>query len=139
MDNVKNDWQCFHSYDAEDCRYCVHAWRGAKDAVDCDTVGRGAEMVYNSINCGLNTANHVCTSASWGATFTEYSFYSPQSSHCFGCASLKKGSYSILNKKYSPEEYEELVKKIKQSMGEQYGEFFPPEISPYGYNESTAQ
>lgn len=139
LSNVKNAFRCFHSYDAEDNRYCVHAWRGAKDCMDCDTVGRGAERIYNSINCGIDTAHDICTSASWGATFTEYSMYSPQSSHCFGCAGLKKGNYCILNKQYSKEEYEEIVRNIKTSMGELYGEFFPADTSPYGYNESTAQ
>ena len=139
--NVKNDWQCFHSYDAEDCRYAVHAWRGAKDVMDCDTVGRKAERIYNALNSGLETADQICTSACWGGTFIEYSFYCPQSSNCFGCAGLKKGQYCILNKQYSPEEYEKIRNSIIKHMkdNETYGEFFPINISPYGYNEACAQ
>jgi hypothetical protein len=89
--------------------------------------------------------------------------------NCFGCAGLKKQQYCILNKKYSKEEYEKLVPRIIQHMGgnpasarreragerdaglvgpapseaeliqKEWGEFFPVEISPYAYNETTAQ
>lgn len=46
----------------------------------------------------------------------------------------------IMNKSYSTHEYETLCAKIithMQSTGE-WGEFFPHEISPFGYNETVA-
>ncbi|OGN28083.1 MAG: hypothetical protein A3A33_04055 [Candidatus Yanofskybacteria bacterium RIFCSPLOWO2_01_FULL_49_25] len=139
--NVKNDWQCFHSYEAEDCRYCVHVWRGAKDCMDCDTAGRTAETIYNSMNSGMETSNHICTSACWSSTFIEYCFYSISSSHCFGCTGLRKKSYCILNKQYDPETYEKIRSQIIEELKSKdiYGEFFPPDVSCYGYNESAAQ
>lgn len=138
LSNVKNDWQCFHSYDAEDCRYAVHAWRGARDCMDADTAGRGSERNYNVLNCVLDAADQICTSACWGATFTEYSFYSPWSSHCFGCVGLKKGNYCILNKRYDPATYAKIRNQIIEELKSkhQWGEFFPLWISPYGYNEA---
>lgn len=68
----------------------------------------------------------------------------------FGCISLKKAKYCILNKQYAKEAYEALVPKIKQQMQDmpyvdskgrvyKYGEFFPPEFSPFGYNNTLAQ
>jgi len=45
-----------------------------------------------------------------------------------------------MNKSYSEREYETLCAKIvghMQSTGE-WGEFFPHELSPFGYNESVA-
>ncbi|MDO8574209.1 MAG: hypothetical protein Q7R86_01120, partial [bacterium] len=58
-----------------------------------------------------------------------------------GCVSMKNGKYCILNKQYSPSEYKTLKEEIKSHMlktGE-YGEFFPPKLSPFGYNETQGQ
>ena len=70
-------------------------------------------------------------------------------SDCFGCVGLKKKQYCILNKQYTKEEYFEMVEKIKKHMDEmpyidakgniyKYGEFFPIEFSPFGYNNTIA-
>jgi len=69
--------------------------------------------------------------------------------HIFGCDALRNDSYSILNKQYTKKEYEELLPKIIEHMNDmpyvdkngviyKYGEFFPSEISPFGYNETIA-
>lgn len=49
--------------------------------------------------------------------------------------------YCILNKQYSKEEYEILVPKIIEHLQKngEWGEFFSSEISPHGYNKSSAQ
>jgi hypothetical protein len=140
MNNVKNNKNCFHSYDAENNKYCVHAWRGAKDCMDCSTVGRSAELVYNSTNATIQTSNLICTSNCFGSSFLEYCISSPNSNNCFGCVGLIKGSYCILNKQYSKEEYQKLRTEIIEKMKSEgiYGEFFPKELSPFGYNESSA-
>jgi len=140
MTNVKNNRNCFHSYDAEDNAYCEHALRGAKDCMDCSTSGRGAELIYNSINAGLQSSNVICCSLLWGSQSIEYSINCPNSNNCFGCASLIKGSYCILNKQYSKEEYKKLRAEIIAKMKKEgiYGDFFPKELSPFGYNESSA-
>ena len=68
----------------------------------------------------------------------------------FGCIGLRKKAYCILNKEYSKEEYEKLRAEIVAQMAEvpykdaqgieyRYGEFFPSELSPFAYNETTAQ
>ena len=53
---------------------------------------------------------------------------------------LKRKKYCILNKQYTCEEYEKLREKIVKDMvaREEYGEFFPREMCPYGYNETVA-
>lgn len=140
MANVKNNRDCFHSYDAEDNAYCAHAWRGAKDCMDSITVGRKAELIYNSINTNMEASNTICTSLCWGSQFMEYCLNCPNSNHCFGCVGLIKSSYCILNKQYTRGEYEKIKKEIIAGMKKQgaYGEFFPKELSPLGYNESSA-
>jgi hypothetical protein len=80
----------------------------------------------------------------------EYSKLSLSGAHHFGCVGVGKAEYCILNKQYPKEEYETLRKKIITHMNEmpytdrsghqyQYGEFFPPEMSPFAYNETLAQ
>ncbi|MFA6257478.1 MAG: hypothetical protein WC671_00500 [Candidatus Paceibacterota bacterium] len=139
MTNVKNNRQCFHSYDAEDNAYSMHVWRGAKDCMDCNTAGRTAELIYNTLNTGLEASNVTCSQYCWGSQFMEYCLNCPNSNNCFGCVGLIKGSYCILNKQYSKEEYEKLQAEIVEKMKQEgiYGDFFPKELSPFGYNESS--
>lgn len=62
------------------------------------------------------------------------------SSDLFACIGLRNKQYCIFNKQYTKEEYELLVAKIiahMQKTGER-GEFFPAQISPFGYNETMA-
>jgi hypothetical protein len=63
------------------------------------------------------------------------------SEELFGCVGLKKEKYCVLNRKYSKEEYGALVPRIIQHMRDsgEWGEFFPPSLSPFGYNETIAQ
>src|SRR6185503_14223080 len=69
--------------------------------------------------------------------------------YIFGCVGLRNAKYCIFNKQYTKEEYEELMPKIIEHMnkvpyidkkGKEYkfGEFFPSELSPFGYNETEA-
>mgnify|MGYP003578733399 CR=1 FL=1 len=140
MTNVKNSKHCFHSYDAEDNAYCVHAWRGANACMDCNTAGRTAEFIYNSLNVGQQASQVICSYYAWNSQFLEYCLNCPDSNNSFGCAGLVKGQYCILNKQYTKEEYKKLRAEIIEKLkGEgTYGEFFPKELSPFGYNESSA-
>ncbi len=58
----------------------------------------------------------------------------------FGCASMKKTEFCILNRRYSPEEYRTLRARIVEHMKRtgEWGEFFPIEASPWCYNETAA-
>lgn len=141
MTNVKNNRSCFHSYEAEDCAYSVHAFRGAKDCVDCNTAGRSAEKIYNTLNTGLEASNIICGFYCWSSQFMEYCLNSPTSNNCFGCVGMRKQSYCILNKQYNKETYKklrmEIIEKINKEEGG-FGNFYPAYISALGYNESSA-
>lgn len=62
---------------------------------------------------------------------------------------LRNKEYCIFNKQFSKEEYERLVPLIIEHMAEtflpdskehtEWGEFFPPSLSPFAYNETIAQ
>lgn len=131
---------CFHSYDAENCRYGVHVWRSAKDCMDVDTAGRNAEHIYNSMNAGLDTSHYICSSLCWSCSFMDYSSYCFNSNYCFGCVGLRKKYYCILNRRYEKAEYEMFREKIIEDMRRrgEWGEFFPSHLSTFGYNESAA-
>ena len=140
MKNVKNCKSCFHCYDAEDNKYGVHIWRNAKDTMDCDTAGRNASRIYNSINTGINDSNLICCAIAWDCSFVEYSMNCFNLNNCFGCVGLRKKNYCILNKQYEKEEYEKVVNKIKNELREkgEYGQFFAKNLSCFGYNETPA-
>ena len=80
----------------------------------------------------------------------EYCIFCTSSSDCFGCVGLQKKQYCIFNKQYTKEEYYTQREKIINHMNTntyinkhghvyRYGEFFPPDLSPIGYNQSLAQ
>jgi hypothetical protein len=63
---------------------------------------------------------------------------------------LRNKNYCIFNKQYSKEEYKELVPRLIKNMNEtpykdkvgrvyEYGDYFPADLSPFGYNETVAQ
>ena len=139
--NAKNCMDCFHGYDAENCKYGYHVWRDSKDNMDVSTVGRSAELIYESINTGIKAYNIKFGIQNWnGNSDEEYCESCSGSSNLFGCISLHAKQYCILNKQYSKEEYEELVPKIIEHMKltKEYGEFFPKELSLFPYNETAA-
>jgi hypothetical protein len=97
--------------------------------------------IENSYECifaskfGLKFCHIVIDSTE--AVYSEFCF---NCNHVFGCIGLRKKEYCILNKQYTKEEYEILVPQIIAAMkarGE-WGEFFPITLSPFAYNESTA-
>ncbi len=122
-------------------RYCydISEWGGNLSlSYDCAVVGENSSMLRFCCESGLTLAD------------AEYCKLSTGGSHHFGCVSVKKGDYSILNKQYSKEEYEKMTARIRAQMNEmpytdahgniyRYGEFFPPEISPFAYNTTLAQ
>ena len=139
--NAKNCIECFHCYDAEDCMYAEHVWRGAKECVDVSTAGRTAERIYNTLNAGIETSDQIACNICWTSSYIYYSSYCFNSNHCFGCTGLRKKNYCILNKQYSKDEYNELKDTIIADMKNhgEWGTFFPPELSLFGYNETVAQ
>jgi hypothetical protein len=122
----------------------------SKDCWDYVEYGDNAEQIYETITTGLNSSKIKFSNVILTSFNVEYSFYCSNVKNIFGCVGLRKKDYCIFNKQYSKEEYEKLVRKIKKHMDEMpfidkkgkiygYGEFFPPEISPYPYNQTSAQ
>ncbi len=144
--NVKYSYGCDN---VKDGKYLFFVFN-SEDVMDFFEWGNKAELVYESENCGINIQKLAfCTQCWMGSNDLTYCDSCPGASHCFGCIGLKKGEYSILNKKYSKEEYEVMIEKIKNQMMEmpyvdkrgieyKFGEYFPNEISVFSYNETAA-
>jgi hypothetical protein len=139
--NSKNAFHCFDCKDLEDCKYCYRSASHVKNCFDYSGYGFKAEFVYESAACGDNVNNlKFCSTCATNSSDLEYCFGCTSCSNCFGCASLKKKKFCILNKQYSEADFKTLRGKIIEYMKEtgEWGEFFPNEICPYGYNESLA-
>ncbi len=133
--NTKN--AMFASF-SEDSKY-VYNGVTFKSCYDC-TVGGETELSYECITPD-HSYHSIATLESWKNNYVAYCFDCHSSQYLLGCVGIKKGEYSILNKKYSKEEYLALYKTIvadMKSRGE-WGEFFPTKYSPFGVNETQAQ
>lgn len=140
IQNSKNSHDCYISYNLENCKHCYYIF-SSNNCMDYDLFGDNSEWIYNCITTGLNCSNDICCMHTWNSSSNNlYCYLLSGASNNFGSVGLKKQQYCILNKKYSKEEYEKLVAKIIQHMQKtgEWGEFFPPSISPFGYNETMA-
>lgn len=134
----------------ENLAYCQYQLGpGAKDSMDITVWGTVNELCYETVTCGYGTNNVKFSAECWpGDKNLEYCMFMKNCSDCFGCFGLKNRQYCIFNKQYKKEEYEALRARIVEQMKEvpyydkkgriyTYGEFFPMEHSPFGYNTSA--
>ena len=169
--NSKNCFNCFDCEFLEESKYCTDLKKGDKVSFknhDISYFGLGIDFSYECSVGGYNANHTVFCENVWQGNDIFYSQLCMQSSNnLFGCIGLKHASYSILNKKYSKEEYEKMVPRIISHMckdvrahgasaqaseigsrgsqlseaeltNKEWGEFFPVSMSPFGYNETTA-
>ncbi len=151
LNNSKNAQHCFYAHDIEDSKYIYFTAKGdTKDCQDLNNSYQGTDFCFDVVSVGEGARNVICSIKATSSYDVYYSDSCRGSSNLFGCIGLRNKQYCILNKQYTKEEYEELVPKIIQQMNEmpytdkqgrvyKYGEFFPPEISPFAYNETMAQ
>mgnify|MGYP001579326981 CR=1 FL=1 len=150
LEETKNCRECFDVFGgAEDCAHVWLAYSSVKDSMDVDRVGMNTELGYDCST--IYPGSKVFFSRfTFSSHDIYYSYNSHNSSYLFGCVGLRNKQYCILNKQYTKEEYEALVPRIIEHMNTKpyidkkgrvykYGEFFPVELSPFGYNETIAQ
>jgi hypothetical protein len=138
----------FNSKNAKDCFDCdvlensknLYATITVKDSKDLYHVGGNSELVYEAQG-GMGLSNSISCHLCYDNMDISYCDTCQNGKNLFGCISVKKGEYMILNKKYSKEEYLALKEKIIEHMKKtgEYGEFFPLHIAPVSYNETQAQ
>ncbi|HAI99013.1 TPA: hypothetical protein DCL30_05825 [Candidatus Peribacteria bacterium] len=130
--------ECFDSINMQDCRYCTDAI-DVKDALDIYHVG-WAEMMYEC-HAITNAYNLIACHFTYDNKNAMYCDCTQNSHDLFGCAGMNQASFCVLNKQYSEKEYRPLVEKIIEHMRKtgEWGEFFPLQFIPFGYNQSRAQ
>jgi hypothetical protein len=147
LTNCKNCRDCFLVQRGENLRY-VESSDTPVDSYDLSTGGE-LQYCYEGI-----TPDHSYMGRfeifSWKNTDVFYLDGCHSCKDVFGCCGLKKAQYCILNKQYTKEEYEKILPKVIEHMNAmpykdkngveyRFGEFFPAELSYFGYNESVAQ
>jgi hypothetical protein len=148
---ANNSHDCFYvANNIKDCRFLINAIDRLTDSYDGYGVGANTQLLYEGIDSGVNGSRQLFTATSWECLNAEYSYNCHGCSNIFGCIGLRKKNYCIFNKEYSKEEFLSLRKEIIKQMTDipyvdkngikySYGEFFPVETSPFGYNETVAQ
>ena len=132
----------------KDNKFLMNSFR-TKDSYDAYGAGL-VELLYEGMDSGLNASRQLFVLTVWECFNAEYSINCHGCNNIFGCNGLRNKSYCILNKQYSKEEFFKLRTQIIEHMREmpyidkkglvyKYGEYFPAELSPFGYNETVAQ
>lgn len=147
---VKESNNCHDAWNVEKSENVSHVMFDLelKDSMDATSVWK-SELVYD-ILAGIYSSNiffssHILDKCSE----VYYSNLLFSCNDCFGCSHIRHGAYSILNKKYSKEEYIKTKEAIIKNMSEhpyvdkkgrvyKFGEFFPYEVSPFSYEETVA-
>ena len=136
--NCQDTIRSFDTTNAKECAY-VNDALDPIDFYDGNNVYYKPELCYEIMgvlkiyNCQCNTYIFYCANVL-------YSDSCHNTNDSIGCIGLRKNQWCILNKQYSPEEYERLKNEIVERLRAEglYGEFFPPELSPFAYNETHA-
>jgi hypothetical protein len=151
ISNAKNCRECFGVGDVENGGYYLFV-NDIKDGRDLNNGCCTGELCYEVNTVGVHSYNIKLSADAWPAlTNATYTVSCRQGADSlFGCISMRKKQYCILNRQYTKEEYENLIPRIIDHMDKmpyvgkkgrvyKYGEFFPVEISVLAYNESNAQ
>ncbi len=147
----KNSKEMYIANGAENCKWCQFITvPTAKDCMDYSGWGNNSSLIYESAGVGENVNNAKFSYHCFPDSLNlEYCQWCVSGKNNFGCVSLKRKPYCILNKQYSKEEYEKLKAQIIEDMKNNpyvdklgrkftYGEFFPLEMSKFPYNKSNA-
>lgn len=137
--NSKDSKDCFECEKIESSRNIAVA-NNITDSYDLYHIGgMKCDLMYEC-HASMGSSNMKFTHLSYENTNLTYCDSCNNSNELFGCVGVKKGSYMILNKQYSKEEYTALKGKLIEYMIQtgEYGSFFPPDLSPFAYNESQA-
>ncbi|MBI2889090.1 MAG: hypothetical protein HYY10_04165 [Candidatus Liptonbacteria bacterium] len=137
--NSKNTRHSFDVDKTEDTKYGIIT-PDVKNSMDSYHYGFACELIYES-HALIHDYDVKFTHLSYDNSHLEYCDSCHNSENLFGCVGIKQGKYAIFNKRYEESEYAALKNRIIAHMKEtgEYGEFFPPELSPFGYNETQGQ
>ncbi|MEX2052329.1 MAG: hypothetical protein WD991_01360 [Candidatus Paceibacterota bacterium] len=138
-DYISNCHEGVRVFDASDTKNCSYVADtvDSMDSQDCNNYYYKNQFCYNMM--GILQSNKCKSDAYvFYCNEVEYSENCHNLNNGIGCNGIRKGQYIILNKEYSKEEYEKIKSEIVEQMRRDgaYGEFLPPDLSPFGWNES---
>ena len=151
LSHVSNCKNCFDMVaDVRDSKWCINNAERMSDVYDAYGAGADFELGYEVIDTGGQCARLFFTIVLRTSVDVQYSYNCHGCENCFGCIGLRNKKYCILNTQYTPEDYKAMLPKAIEHMNKMpytdkkgrkygYGEFFPPELSPFAYNETVAQ
>ena len=140
--SCQNVHDSFHVEQARDCRFCERFYTNCEDSYDVDQYGQNASLLYECECCGVDLyALNFCAKVRNGSSRASYCDHCYGIRDCLGCVGLRSKQFCIFNKQYSEEGYGRLASRIATHMQKtgEWGEFFPAELSTFGYNETIAQ
>jgi hypothetical protein len=114
---------------------------GCSDSYDLSNFGHQTSWVYEVSVGGWEVSNIAfCQESGMSLSDSAYCKLSIGAMNHFGCVSVRNASNCILNKQYTPAEYESIKSKVKSRMLEdgEWGEFFPIGFSRHPYNDTIA-
>lgn len=139
LHNCYDGVRVFDTTDAKNCSYMADT-EDSIDSMDCNNFYYKNELCYNMMGILQSNKSKNCAYVFY-CNEVEYSENCHNLSSGIGCNAIRKGQYMILNKEYSKEEYNKIKEQIDEQMKKEgtYGQFFPPELAPFGYNETLGQ
>ncbi|MBM3227412.1 hypothetical protein FJZ27_00915 [Candidatus Peribacteria bacterium] len=137
--HCKNVHDSFGVIESQDAAYCYDTGH-QKDSQDVYESAFDGELQFQSHACNRGKRLIGC-SVCYDVHSCIYCDTCHNSSDLFGCVGLRRKKYCILNKEYSKEEYEKFATRIIEHMQKtgEWGQYYPPALTPFAYNESLAQ
>lgn len=141
-DYIFESKNCHESFELSYCENLKYAFsvKLAKDGYDILGHGRDSELTLETVASG-RCARMLAMWGSENCQNNEYCFFVRKSENCFGCDGVANARYTILNKRYSEEEYQKIRAYIAEELTQkgEYGLFFPPSLALFVYNETIGQ
>jgi hypothetical protein len=138
-------YHCRKVVEGYDLKNCEDVWHcgtadSMKNCQDCNFCGVPPleRCLQNVFVQGYEIAFcHGCFNNCSRMWYSDYCF---SCQDCFACEGLRNKRFCILNSQYSKEEYEKLLPRLKEHMRQhgEWGSYFPPSLTPFGYNETIA-
>lgn len=139
LERCNNSYHCFESNELDQSSYVVYGNK-SRDCHDCYVAVDQSELCYE-VTSAISLYNVQFSYSFWTGRDSMYSDSCVNSNNLFGCVGLRKQQYSIFNKLYSEQAFNQLRQKLIEHMKQtgEYGQYFPISLSPFAYNETVAQ
>lgn len=134
--NTKNCHHCYDVENAQDCCYLRIGANGLRDVHHSHAIVDGSELIYGNVS---TTEAYNCHNVigCWTTKDSAYGEFLQGCQNCIGCISLRYKKNCILNKQYSPEEFQRIKKHIMEELGEYWGSPLPLKLAPFDYQDSA--